>query len=347
MLGDSATCVGFGFRSRVSAEILADRLGKLPELGAADVGFGNLEACLSDTGWSERDWSRAQMRGRLDYARVLADAGFSVLNVANNHATQHGTSAFTESVGRLQEVGIAVCGLRGTGRWSSLPVRLTAGGTPLGFLGYCFRPRQYGPEVPPYAEGPAAAVIADVERLAGEGRTVVVSLHWGEEFVAQPSAAEVRIARSIVDAGAAVVLGHHPHVPRPVERYRGALIAYSLGNFAADMIWYGPLRRGLVVDCRLGGGVAELIRVGQHYIDDGYLPVPASTLIPEESVAGLGEDQYQADASRTIGRQRAALYGYTLRNCWRFSPGVLAAMVRRTVGNKLAAFTRRAPRQGS
>jgi poly-gamma-glutamate synthesis protein (capsule biosynthesis protein) len=347
MLGDSATCVGFGFRSRVPAELLAGRLGAFPDLRTADVVFGNLEASLSDVGWSAGDWSRAQMRGRPEYAKVLAEAGFNVLNVANNHALQHGPSAFAETVGRLRDAGIGVCGLRGAAPWSSLPVRLEARGLRIGVLAYCCRPRQYGSEEPPYAEGDPGKIVADAERLAGEGRTVIVSLHWGEEFVARPSQEEVSLGRRIVDAGAAVVIGHHPHVPRPVERYRGAVIAYSLGNFAADMIWHEPLRHGLVLDCRLGGGAMGSLAVRRHHIDGAYLPDPTATPVPDEAVVGLERNAYVAEVARTVGRQRAALYGYTLRNVWRFSPVVLAAMARRTVRNKVAALAPRSRSNGS
>jgi poly-gamma-glutamate synthesis protein (capsule biosynthesis protein) len=345
MLGDSATCVGFGFRSRVSARSLADGLARLPELRAADVGFGNLEACLSDAGWHDRGWTGAQMRGRPEYARVLADAGFTVLNVANNHATQHGAAAFTESVARLQDAGLAVCGLRGTAPWSSEPVRLAVRGARLGILGYCFRPRQYGAAQPGYAEGTPEEVVADVRRLAAEGRAVVVSLHWGEEFVPVPSTHEVQIGRAIVDAGAAVVLGHHPHVSRPVESYRGAIIAYSLGNLAADMIWYAPLRHGLMVDCAVGGGAVDPVRVARHYVDDRFLPQPTDAVPLQGAVTGLGDAEYRDEVRRTIARQRGALYRYTLRNLWRFSPRVFAAMAGRTLANKLTALTARATRE--
>jgi len=340
MLGDSATCVGFGFRSRVPPQHLCEGLDRLRELRGGDVVFGNLEAPLSDMGGRRHDWTRAQMRGRPDYAGVLANAGFNVVSVANNHAMQHGASAFEESTKRLREAGIHPCGLRGAAPWACEPVRLDIRDRRLGFLGYCFRPRQYWDEEPLYAEGTPDEVIGDVRRLRCEARTVIVSLHWGEEFVPRPSRAEVRIARRIVDAGASVVLGHHPHVARPVERYNGALIAYSLGNAAADMVWHEPLRRGLLADIRIGSGVVESAVIRTLRVGDDYLPEPGPVAQElEQEIIGLDQAAYDAEASRTVGRQRAALYGYTLRNLWRFPPRVLATFALRTVGNKLAVFT--------
>ena len=75
---------------------------------------------------------------------------------------------------------------------------------------------------------------------------VVVSLHWGEEFVDQPSMQEVELGHAVIDAGATAVLGHHRHVVRPVERYRHGVIAYSLGNLIGDMVWYTAFRRGAI-----------------------------------------------------------------------------------------------------
>jgi poly-gamma-glutamate synthesis protein (capsule biosynthesis protein) len=63
---------------------------------------------------------------------------------------------------------------------------------------------------------------------------VIISFHWGIEYQHQPSSAQRRLARASIDAGADVVLGHHPHVLQGVERYKNGLIAYSLGNFVFD-----------------------------------------------------------------------------------------------------------------
>ncbi|MBM5790029.1 CapA family protein, partial [Candidatus Parcubacteria bacterium] len=63
---------------------------------------------------------------------------------------------------------------------------------------------------------------------------VIVSMHWGEEYQPVPEQATVQLAHTLVDAGADVIFGHHPHVLQPVERYKDKLIFYSLGNFVFD-----------------------------------------------------------------------------------------------------------------
>jgi poly-gamma-glutamate synthesis protein (capsule biosynthesis protein) len=79
---------------------------------------------------------------------------------------------------------------------------------------------------------------------------VIVSLHWGIEYARQPQESQRRIAHSLIDAGAALVIGHHPHTPQPVERHRHGLIAYSLGNFVFDAAGEGG-RHGLILKCVL------------------------------------------------------------------------------------------------
>ena len=164
-LGDSATCVGFGFRSKVSTQRLELALREFSaKMGRADLMFGNLETPLSDTGL-ERSLRRSrQLRGHPDYATTLQSAGFTVLNVANNHALEHGGRAFLDSVSRVEEAGIDVCGKRGQGEWMSQPVTLSVGGIAVGILGYTLR-RTPGAENPPHAQPNEVEILADVARL--------------------------------------------------------------------------------------------------------------------------------------------------------------------------------------
>ena len=83
-----------------------------------------------------------------------------------------------------------------------------------------------------------------------EADVVVVSLHWGIEYTEQPTEEQKRLARRLIDAGASLVLGHHPHTVQPVERYHGGLIAYSLGNFVFDSSRERG-HRGIILRCEL------------------------------------------------------------------------------------------------
>jgi poly-gamma-glutamate synthesis protein (capsule biosynthesis protein) len=338
-LGDSPVSVGFGLSSRYRSRGLDDAFSALrPVLAGADFVFGNLECPLSTAGLDLASWRSAQLRGDPSFAGALARAGFTVLNVANNHAAQHGITAFRETVDLLAEHGIRCCGVRGVGPWCSEPVVLPIpGNRRVGILGYCQRPRQYGPQEPPFAEGRSAEILSDVERLRGAVDAIVVSLHWGEEFVSQPSRAEVALAHAVIEAGAALIIGHHPHVLRPVERYRHGLVAYSLGNCIADMVWWRRLRQGGVLRCTLDASGAESAELTPIYIDVAYRPAPLARS-EGNGLHPLDEQAYRRAVRRTVRSQRAAAYRHAALNVWRYSPRMLGQLAANTIQNKARAL---------
>ena len=77
-------------------------------------------------------------------------------------------------------------------------------------------------------------VLSAITVSAKSHDVVVVSMHWGEEYQPEPDLLTVELAREMIDAGADIIFGHHPHVLQPVERYKDGLIFYSLGNFIFD-----------------------------------------------------------------------------------------------------------------
>src|SRR5690606_2415251 len=87
-----------------------------------------------------------------------------------------------------------------------------------------------------------AAMISDM---------VIVSVHWGVEYKAKPNQRQILLGRAMIDAGADVVLGHHPHWTQTVEEYQDGVIIYSLGNFIFDQMWSEETRRGDVVEFKL------------------------------------------------------------------------------------------------
>src|SRR4051812_9616568 len=166
MLGDSATCVGFGFHSQYPRDIKPAFASVAPLLRRGEVVLGNLECVLTRAGRGSQPFRSDQMRGDPEYAHALRSVGFTALCVANNHAMQHGIEAFDETVECLRGAGIACVGLRGNDGWCSAPVvQVTRGGLRVGLLGYSWRPRQYDYATPPYAEGDVSAVEDDVRRL--------------------------------------------------------------------------------------------------------------------------------------------------------------------------------------
>ncbi|MDQ4074616.1 MAG: CapA family protein [Chloroflexota bacterium] len=232
----------------------------------ADIAFGNLEGPCSDLG--EPTIGKYITIGMgPEVVPALAEVGFDVVALANNHAVDYGRTAFVDTLDRLAEAGIETIGGGRTLAEAREPAILARQGMRLGILSYAstipwgyeatesqagiapvhvrtlYEPRyQIMGEQP----GTPATVIteinqADLERIVEEVRDLksrtdmaIVSFHWGVAFVPDPVGYQPELARAVIDAGADLVLGHHAHVIQGVEWYRGVPIFYSLSNFVFD-----------------------------------------------------------------------------------------------------------------
>jgi poly-gamma-glutamate synthesis protein (capsule biosynthesis protein) len=346
MLGDSSITVGFGVHGRYPGMELARVFTALaPRLAAADLAIGNLECPLTPDGVGTSRWKRDQMRGDEAYARVLRNAGFTAISVGNNHAMQHGDDGFARTVSALRDAGLLVLGLRGTAPWLSAPVEFRGpGGQSVGILAYSWRPRQYGEGTTPYADVEPAAVLADVARAKAAFDSVIVSLHWGEEFVDRPSLDEMQFAHDLAARGADLVLGHHPHVARPVEAHGNAVIAYSLGNAVSDMLWMDELRNGLLIETELTPSASSTRLTGLR-TDDNYTIRIGETAAVQPTVAALETTAYERASSAGLSAQRAASYRYLGRKLLRYHPAVLVSLVGTTAKNKVHALMKRPARE--
>ena len=170
----------------------------------------------------------------------------------------------------LDGAGIAYVGAGKDLECAVAPAMITAKGLRIAFLGrnlwfpkgVWFRPD--APGVAPIEPDTIEAEVADAARNAD---IVIVSLHWGVEYRRYPSEEQKELARKLIDAGADLILGHHPHVVQPVEEYHGGVIAYSLGNFLFDSP-YWKRTDGAILKCRLSKtGVSDLEVVAVRIAD--------------------------------------------------------------------------------
>jgi poly-gamma-glutamate synthesis protein (capsule biosynthesis protein) len=198
-----------------------------------DLVFGNLESCLSDEGGeTQSSKNNLVFTGPPAGARSLRRAGVHVVSTANNHALDYGLKGWAETIDRLQEAGV---GFVGTGRDSlhlAGPLVLDRGGVRIAIFACTDVMNRPGSGWRKYVAA------ADTGTVAGSIRTfrdsvdfVIVSYHGGEEYAQRPTRRTVEFARAMIDAGADLFLGHHPHVPYGIERRGKGLIVYSLGNF--------------------------------------------------------------------------------------------------------------------
>lgn len=189
-----------------------------------DILFGNLEGPIYRDGVIS---GTSMVFGFPKYVTpVLSELSFDVVSVANNHTTNQGATGFESTYRELTDVGIGACG-HPTKENEDSAVYRQLGGNLVGFV--CFD------DIDQLIDEDDA--IAAIEEVELESDFVVVSMHAGVEYQHIPSARQISLAHSFVDAGADLVIGHHPHVVQPFEVYNGVPILYSLGNFVFDQDW--------------------------------------------------------------------------------------------------------------
>ena len=267
----------------------------------ADVTLGNLEGTLSDGGTSKcaviGPNNCFAFQAPPIFAGQLHALGFDLLNQANNHSFDYGSSGRAQTVGALNAAGIAHTGFPG-----EITV-LRVAGVRVAFLG--FAPYPYDADL---LDIPSAQALVSTARKRASLVVVIIhagaegagELHapYGSEFFLGENRGNPRaFAHAMIAAGASIVLGSGPHVIRGVERYRGRLIAYSLGNFVGyhTLAGGGVLSESAILRVTLGPGGRVLAgRWISISLVDG-LPRPDPTNASARLVATLSRQDFPAD----------------------------------------------------
>ncbi len=209
-------------------------------LRQGDVVFGNLESPISQRG-EALPGKRYAFRAAPFAVESLVDGGVNMVSLANNHIMDYGPEAMEDTLDILTEHGIHHAGAGRNMDAAHAGTIMEVKGYKVGLLAYTddfavparYRSLWQAGE----AEGGAALIHdrerirEDILRLRPETDVLLVSFHWGREYTYKITQEQRQLAYLAVDAGADMVLGHHPHVPQGVEIYRGKPIAYSLSNF--------------------------------------------------------------------------------------------------------------------
>ena len=205
-----------------------------PTLRRADITVGNLETAVGSAGTAQP--KEFTFRGPPSGLQPMANlAGFDALTLANNHSGDFGAEGLLETLRSVRAAGIIPFGAGADEAAARKPAVLEAGGLKVAFLGYSdvnplgFNATASGPGT---AKADTALIASDVRAARRHADVVVCFLHWGVELHPDPDMRQQQIAAACLSAGAAVVLGAHPHVLGPVSAPgRRSLIAWSLGNF--------------------------------------------------------------------------------------------------------------------
>lgn len=278
----------------------------------ADISFCQLERILSNRGDLQVQIKAHHSRVDPENVSALTSAGFNLLSFASNHSLDWGAEAFLDTIALLREKGIEVVGVGRDITEARRPAVFDRNGTRIAFLGYCsVLPRGYQaeaetpgcaplraktfyeqvdwqagtpPEIITFTEvGDLDAMVDDITRAKAMADVVVVSMHWGVHFAPSIIAMYQKEAgHAAIEAGADIIIGHHAHILKGVEVYKGKAIFYSLGNFAFDVPaefvmkdkGYERLRERYPWD------------VDQEYIGYGYPPDSRKTILVKCIISG-------------------------------------------------------------
>jgi gamma-polyglutamate biosynthesis protein CapA len=221
------------------------------EFKKADIVFGNLEGPISDKG--TKAGSIYSFRDDPRVISGLTSAGFDVLSVANNHAFDYTREAIEDTFVRLKEAGIDYTGGGQNATEAGTPVIKETDGVKFGFLAYTnlcplsWRAAKEKAGINCVSSADLEKIKKEIEEAKKQADIVIVSMHAGEEYSQELNWFQTQLAKNAIDAGADIIIGHHPHVAQKYEVYKNKYIFYSLGNFVFDQSFSTSTMEGLMV----------------------------------------------------------------------------------------------------
>ena len=273
--------------------VLDDAAGALMERGGdpfaafaqvfknADIRLGNLECVVATTGSAgDKNFTfRAHPR-----SLPVLKRHFDALALANNHSGDFGREAFAEMLGLLKAAGLGQFGGGYNLAQAHTPLIIERKGLRIALLGYNeFMPRSFEADhaAPGSAWSEDEQVIADIKaaRSVHKADLVIPVMHWGWENELTANARQRQLARTMIDAGADLIIGGHPHVTQDIEHYKGKPIIYSVGNFVMKETDNANQRLGWVLRLQLDkSGVVGFDTVVAKIDMDGIpSPEPSAT----------------------------------------------------------------------
>ena len=290
----------------------ADPFHFIRENSNGDFWIGNFECVCSD--YSEKDGIEA--RQFIISPHVCNHVNhLNFYGIANNHVMQHGVKAYQRMVRFFDEKGIKYAGSR-----EKPSAVFEHQGKSCAIVVFSLRPENYS--MPPqYWSNPEYDNVRAELLKNQECDFRIVCVHWGVEFISYPYNDQKQFAHFLIDSGADLVIGTHPHVMQGMEIYKGKHIFYSLGNCVFNMPWE-PSKYSLEVIVDLS---SNAVTYRYLHIDKGCFPVYAE-VVPEcytmkylNSLIGISEDneKYFAKATMLLEQYRKANRRNFIKNVWK------------------------------
>ncbi len=234
-----------------------------PVLKRGKIRFCNFEQTVTDRTYKPRPWpGKAYVfMGPGRHLDIVTKSGFNVINIANNHIMDYGTAGLKHTINALNKREILWFGAGMNEKQARKALIVHFKGKRIAFLGYImrfhpnFHANRYRAGCPSYmnhnqgrayiyqneiTENTEFNFSKDINRIKQFADMIIISIHFGPEYYTKPSNYQIKTARAAIDAGADLVLGHHPHVIQKIERYKGKIICYSLGNLVFPSYFTDP-----------------------------------------------------------------------------------------------------------
>lgn len=266
-----------------------------PVLRSADIAFVNLEAPFSDRGRLVEQGM--VFKAEPEMIAALQSAGVAIVSTANNHARDCDRYGVEFTLSWLKRHSILTVGSALTAEAAHAGTILERNGWRFGFLAYTFdQSNGIHKDIDDrIASMDIPCMRRDVARLLKDADVAVVSMHAGWEYQSRPNSQQIEFANAALDAGARVVVGHHPHVTQPWERRANGVIFYSLGNLVFDQFQRPGTQHG---------ALAEVVFSGKTLESAALLPVDIVATAPHLAIRLVAESARHAAASGASSASR-------------------------------------------
>lgn len=252
-----------------------------------DIFFTNLECTLSNNGSSMRKNTGPQLYSPPNEIFPLFKyLGVNVISLSNNHINDFSENDLEITKKILEEKNFAVFGAGKNIKEANKEVIIEKNNIKIGFLGYTTNTDKdhISPDIgASIATNINAGCVyydinqikEDIQHLKSKTDFVLISLHWGYELFNYPSPKQIELAHNIINAGADIIIGHHPHVIQGIENYNNGIIFYSLGNF---FFWNynnvpqipNDCNEFLIARCELDTSGSKKFEIFPGYLDNNY-----------------------------------------------------------------------------
>jgi poly-gamma-glutamate capsule biosynthesis protein CapA/YwtB (metallophosphatase superfamily) len=298
----TVTVVGdlmFGRRVGAATSAAAALAPLRDRLASADLTVGNLESTLSADGRPRQ--GADSFAASPDVLPALAAAGFDVLSLANNHTGDFGPRAFRATLAAFDKSPIHRVGAGANADEAWRPVVINANGVSFGFVAFnaigetpratANRPGaaevRMQPRTGPLNRGDLQRLTSTIHDLAQHVDVVVALPHWGTQYTNVPVRDQRRVGAAMIAAGAAVVVGGHPHVVQGIQLAKRRLVVNSLGNFVFDMDFSQQTEEGVLAELVFWGRDLKGLHLAPYVIGHDFAPRLAAGARARHTLARL------------------------------------------------------------